>query len=143
MAKRNQHRDEPIPSVEPESGAAIWLRFEGELLELTASAEYPFQILQTTRFEAWIDSIVDLKTNARIVGNVEKMKRGLFGDWKDVGEGVNELRLDFGPGYRIYYARHLQVIVVLLAGGEKSTQRKDFANAKHVWKELKHEITQV
>ena len=64
-----------------------------------------------------------------------------IGDWKDVGEGVNELRLDFGPGYRIYYARHLQVIVILLAGGDKSTQRKDLANAKHVWKELKHELT--
>lgn len=71
------------------------------------------------------------------------MQRGLFGDWKIVGDGVFEMRLDFGAGYRIYYARHGAFVIVLLAGGDKSDQRKAIADAKSLWKGMKNEITQV
>jgi len=128
----------------PEStGDAVRLRLAGEILELTPTAEYPILVLQTDQYEAWINGVADLKTNARITGGVDKMRRGLMGDWKEVGDGVFELRLDFGPGYRVYYGRHGKVVIVLVGGGKKHGQQKDIADARRLWGELKNEITQV
>ena len=119
------------------------LLFQGELLEVALTDEYPIQVLQTKEYETWVESLSDLKTGTRININVDKMQRGLFGDWKVVGDGVFELRLDFGAGYRIYYAKYEAFIIILLGGGDKSDQRKNIANAKRLWKGLKNEITQV
>ncbi len=128
----------------PEEAASVFrLRFQGEVIELEPNTEYPFQLLQTEEYETWADSISDIKTSTRIDVNVDKMQRGLFGDWKIVGDGVFEMRLDFGAGYRIYYARHAAFVVILLAGGDKSDQRKAIADAKRLWKGMKDEITQV
>lgn len=119
------------------------LLFRGELLELVPTAEYPIQVLQTEEYEAWVASLSDIKTSTRINVNVDKMQRGLLGDWKVVGDGVFELRLDFGAGYRVYYAKYGAFIIILLGGGDKSDQRKNIAEAKRLWKGLKNDITQV
>ncbi len=118
------------------------LSFRGETFALTPTAEYPFELLETERYEAWIDGILDLKTNARITNNVGRMRRGLFGDWKDV-DGVFEMRLDFGPGYRVYYARHGKIVIILLGGGDKSSQQKDIKAARELWERVKDEIKEV
>ncbi len=129
------------PQREKDDVLRLW--FRGRLLEFTPTREYPVQVLQTEVYEAWIETIVDLKTSTRINSNVDKMQRGLFGDWKEVGDGVFELRLDFGPGYRVYYAKYRPVAVILLGGGDKKSQQKDIADAKHLWEGLKNDLTQV
>ena len=100
-------------------------------------------VLSTKKYETWINGIVDMRTNVQITRTVGKMRRGLFGDWKDVGEGVFELRLDFGPGYRVYYAKVGHILIALLGGGDKGTQQRDIASAQKLWKELRDEIEQL
>lgn len=149
MKKRKQQPQQD-PTEDVSAGQApeatrdtVRLRLGGEVLELTLTAEYPILVLQTDQYEAWVNGVADLKTNARITGGVDKMRRGLMGDWKEVGDGVFELRLDFGPGYRVYYGRHGKVVIVLLGGGDKHGQQKDIADARRLWGELKNEIMQV
>lgn len=81
-------------------------------------------------YEEWLDGLRDHKTRGRIEAQIGKLRLGNRGRWDSVGEGVYELILDFGPGYRIYFAQIGFVIVLLLCGGDKSTQRKDIAAAK-------------
>jgi len=107
------------------------------------TAEFPFQILQTESYRVWIISVANPTTRARITQNVNKMRRGLFGDWKEIGTGVFEMRIDFGPGYRAYYTKRGNTVIVLLGGGEKSSQRKDIADAERLWEELCNEATEV
>ena len=116
-----------------ENESDLRLRFQGSILELTPVAEFPIQVLETEQYGTWIDGVADLVTKARITSHVNKMRRGLFGDWKEVGSGVFEMRIDFGPGYRAYYARHGKIVVVLLGGGEKGSQQKDIADAQRLW----------
>lgn len=85
----------------------------------------------------WLDSLRDRSGRARIVARLDRLQVGLFGDWKSVGDVVCELRMDFGPGYRVYYARQDDVIVLLLCGGNKSTQAKDIETAHGYWKDFK------
>ena len=151
MKKRNDQQRQPPRAKQAVGGEAegqaandtLMLRLDGELIELTPTVEYPIQILQTEFYETWINSVTDVTTNARITINVDKMRRGLMGDWKDVGSGVVEMRLNFGPGYRVYYGRYGKIVIVLLGGGEKNGQQKDIADAQRVWEKLKNEITQV
>jgi len=91
-------------------------------------------------FTEWVNTL-DKATKARVVRRVGRLRLGHFGDWKSVGEEVFELRLDLGPGYRVYYAQHGQEIIVLLGGGDKKTQHKDIKEAQRLWKECKNEIT--
>lgn len=140
---RHKKADPAGSRPQTEEYAVLRLWFRGELLELVPTVEHPIRALQTEEYEAWIESIVDLKTSTRINSNVDKMQRGLFGDWKEVGSGVLELRLDFGPGYRVYYAKYEKIVIILLGGGDKSSQRKDIIDAKRLWEGLKNEITQV
>ncbi len=86
-------------------------------------------------FEDWYKDIRDSQTRARIRSRITRIRAGNFGDCKSVGSGVNELRLDFGPGFRIYYALANRVIVVLLAGGDKRSQDTDIAYAQELWKD--------
>jgi len=139
---KKPNRAKPAPATQEEA-APYRLRFRGKLLELVPTTEYPIVALQTETFEAWIEGLVDLKTSTRISTSVDRMQRGLFGDWKGVGEGVFEMRLDFGPGYRLYYARQGTFVIVLLGGGDKGEQQKDIADAKRLWEGLKSGITQV
>ncbi len=90
-----------------------------------------------TPFELWIASIQDVKSKARILQRIDRLRIGNFGDCKSVGSGVYELRIHFGPGFRVYFGLAGEAIVLLLCGGNKSTQRKDIINAHNSWKEYK------
>lgn len=80
-------------------------------------------------FEHWLDALRDRRAVARIVARVNRLAAGNFGDCKTVGDGVSELRVDCGPGYRVYFARVGSTVVLLLGGGDKSTQRADIERA--------------
>lgn len=87
-------------------------------------------------FQEWLQSFrKNLPVQARILDRVERLKIPHYGDYKHVGNGVLELRLHFGSGYRIYFAEDGKRIVLLLCGGDKSSQKKDIANAKAYWQE--------
>ncbi len=81
----------------------------------------------------WLHSL-DWKTQERILVRVARMKHGQFGDCKAISRGLYELRLFFGPGYRVYFGEHRGRMILLLAGGDKSTQSKDIKKAKDYWK---------
>ena len=88
-------------------------------------------------FKEWIDNLKDTLGRVRIIKRLDKLEAGHYGDCAPVGDGVQELRLFFGPGYRIYFADYDDFLVILLCGGDKSTQSEDIKKAKMYWKELK------
>jgi putative addiction module killer protein len=85
----------------------------------------------------WLDGLKDEQHRARIVARLDRLQVGLFGDWKSAGGDVCELRLDFGPGFRVYYAQDGATLVLLLCGGEKSSQTSDIKKAHEYWKDYK------
>ncbi len=87
------------------------------------------EIRKTDTFSKWIDGLRDTQGRARVLARIERLSLGNPGDVKAVGEGVSELRIDCGPGYRVYYKKVGQTVVILLAGGDKSTQNKDIKTA--------------
>ena len=91
-------------------------------------------------FEEWYFSLKDKKVKARILARIDRLRDGNFGDWKSLKEGVFELRIAFGAGYRIYFARVENRIVVLLGGGDKGNQQKDIDKAIKLWEKYKDEI---
>jgi putative addiction module killer protein len=88
------------------------------------------ELRQTREFAGWIDSLRDIRGRARIQARIERLAMGNPGDSKAVGEGVCELRIDFGPGYRVYFTRRGRKVVILLAGGDKSSQTRDIRTAR-------------
>ncbi|NEP13027.1 MAG: type II toxin-antitoxin system RelE/ParE family toxin [Symploca sp. SIO2C1] len=84
-------------------------------------------------FERWLDALRDRQARARIKKRLDRIGIGNLGDFKPVGEGVMELRIDYGPGYRIYFAQSGATIILLLCGGDKSTQDQDILRAKQYW----------
>ncbi|MFZ2630766.1 MAG: type II toxin-antitoxin system RelE/ParE family toxin [Desulfosalsimonadaceae bacterium] len=100
--------------------------FKTELLEyLTEDGENPFH--------KWIISLKDRSARARIRVRLNHVRLGNFGDCKPVGKGVNELRVDYGPGYRVYYGKSETTVVILLCGGSKKSQSKDIRLAQAYW----------
>jgi putative addiction module killer protein len=96
------------------------------------------EIVQSEEFEHWIAKLRDLRAQLRIRARIERLSSGNPGDIKPVGAGVAELRVDYGPGYRVYILQRGEVLIVLLCGGDKSTQSKDIKQAKLIaqrWKE--------
>ncbi len=87
------------------------------------------EIRKTENFAKWLDGLHDTRARARILVRIERLAAGNPGDVKAVGEGVSELRIDYGPGYRVYYKKHELKVVILLAGGDKRTQTKDIKAA--------------
>jgi putative addiction module killer protein len=85
----------------------------------------------------WLDGLADRSARARIFARLDRLNAGLFGDWKSVGGGVCELRIDHGPGYRVYYAQDGDALILLLCGGTKRTQAKDIEKAHAYWKDYK------
>lgn len=83
----------------------------------------------------WLNSLRDSASRLRITARIERLGKGLPGDWKSVGSGVFELRIDTGPGYRVYYAHHDKTLILLLCGGDKRTQTKDIERAHEYWKD--------
>ena len=88
------------------------------------------EIRKTEIFVDWLDNLRDNRAKARIIARIDRMEMGNFGDVRPVGDGVNELRIHYGTGYRVYFARRGPVVVILLCGGDKKTQRADIAKAK-------------
>jgi len=95
------------------------------------------QIQQTDAYAKWFAGLRDRVARARIDIRIRRLSLGNAGDVKPVGEGVSELRVDHGPGYRVYFIQRGEVVIVLLAGGDKSTQDKDIRNAKALANDLK------
>ncbi len=95
--------------------------------------------IRSSDFDAWLLGIKDLKAKARILARLQSAIQGNFGDCEPVGEGVSEMRIHAGAGYRVYYTRTGKTVYFLLAGGDKSTQSKDIAHAKKLARELKEE----
>ncbi|PIO96130.1 conserved hypothetical protein [uncultured Pleomorphomonas sp.] len=87
------------------------------------------EIRQTEQFEGWLARLADRQARSRILVRIDRLALGNPGDVKPVGQGVSELRVDYGPGYRVYFVRRGEKLIVLLAGGDKRTQAKDIADA--------------
>ena len=94
------------------------------------------EIRKTEIFAKWIDGLKDVRALARILVRIERLAAGNPGDVTAVGEGISELRIDYGPGYRVYYKKQRQKVVILLAGGDKRTQAKDIKTALHLAQNL-------
>jgi putative addiction module killer protein len=88
-------------------------------------------------FEAWLDDLGDKRVVARVFARLARVRQGSLGDCRPVGEGVSELRVDYGPGYRVYFGQKGRALVVLLCSGDKRTQDRDIRLAKQFWPEFK------
>ena len=95
-----------------------------------------FEVRQTERFVNWIADLRDTTVRLRIAARLRRLEQGHLGDVKAVGDGVRELRIDHGPGYRIYFVQRGLEIVVLLCGGDKSSQKTDIVTARRLAKEV-------
>lgn len=96
------------------------------------------EVRQTDLFANWLLKLRDQEARQRIQIRLRRMSLGNFGDVKTVGGGVSELRIDYGPGYRLYFTQRGSVVVILLVGGTKQTQQADIAKAKEIAKEWRH-----
>jgi putative addiction module killer protein len=88
-------------------------------------------------FERWLENLRDKRAQSRIARRIRQVQAGTFGDCKPVGECVLELRIDVGAGYRVYFARQGTTLIILLCGGDKSSQDKDIERAKGFWTDWK------
>ena len=94
------------------------------------------EIRKTDRFAHWLDELRDIQARARVQARIERLAGGNPGDVEPVGEGVSELRIDYGPGYRVYFKQRGHELIILLAGGDKSTQAKDIKAALRLARNL-------
>ncbi len=92
--------------------------------------------LQSDEFAAWLSGLADLRGKVRIARRIEQAEAGNFGDCEPVGEGVSEMRIHYGPGYRAYFTRRGDVVYLLLLGGDKSTQKRDIKRAREMARKL-------
>ena len=95
-----------------------------------------FTVRLTQEFQDWLDSLRDRRAQIRIVARLRLAEAGSLGDWKSIGGELAEMRVDFGPGYRLYFTRRDRVLIVVLAGGDKSSQARDIQRAKRLLGEL-------
>jgi len=97
-----------------------------------------FFIEKTIEFDKWLRKLKDLKSKAKILFRIQKIENdGHYGDCKPVGNGIKELRVNFAKGYRVYFKEKDGKIIILLVGGEKSSQQNDIKKAKEIWNNLK------
>jgi putative addiction module killer protein len=94
------------------------------------------EVRKTDVFARWLDELRDTQARARVQVRIERLIAGNPGDVAPVGEGVSELRIDIGPGYRVYYKKHGRELILLLAGGNKSTQARDIKAALRLARNL-------
>ena len=94
------------------------------------------EVRRTAVFAKWLDGLRDLRGRARVLARIERLIAGNPGDVRPVGGGVSELRIDHGPGYRVYYWQRGQELVILLAGGDKGSQKRDIRTAQRLASEL-------
>ena len=99
-----------------------------------------FFIEKTTEFDKWFRKLKDLRAKAKILFRIQKLENDEhFGEFKPVGNGINELKINYAKGYRIYFKETDGKIIILLIGGDKSTQQKDIEKATQIWNKLKKE----
>lgn len=94
------------------------------------------EIRKTEVFARWLDNLRDIHARARVQARIERLATGNPGDVKPVGEGVSELRIDYGPGYRVYFRKRGRELIILLAGGDKSSQASDIKTALRLARNL-------
>ena len=93
------------------------------------------EVVQSDTFSNWLSRLADRKARARIQARIERLASGNPGDVEPVGNGISEMKISYGPGYRVYFLQRGRFVVVLLCGGDKSTQRTDIKNAKLIAKD--------
>ena len=91
-----------------------------------------FEVLKTKEFQDWLVALVDERAQALITARIGRLAAGNPGNVRSVGDGVSEMKIDFGPGYRVYFTRTGRTVLLLLCGGDKSTQAKDIQRAKRI-----------
>jgi putative addiction module killer protein len=96
-------------------------------------------INKTPEFQKWMQKLKDFRAKVHILSRLTQVEGGNLGDFKSVGNGVLEMRINYGPGYRLYFAKDGESIILLLIGGEKSTQDQDIIKAKNIWQGFKNE----
>ncbi len=95
-----------------------------------------YEIRRTDTFSKWLDRLRDARVRVRVLSRLTRAEEGNLGDTKPVGESVSEMRIDYGPGYRIYFTKRRNTIVVLLVGGDKSSQEQDIKRAIQLARDL-------
>ena len=111
-------------------------------LAATPSLEVTFlEVNGVEPFTRWFRGLRDNMARQKITTRLRTVSSGSFGDTTPIGEGVSELRIDYGPGYRIYYGQRGSTVVIIISGGDKSTQTADTQRAKELWKEYKNALT--
>lgn len=95
-----------------------------------------FTVQLTSQFEEWLDQLDDRRAQVRIAARLRQAEAGNLGDWKSIGGEISEMRVNFGPGYRLYFTRRGKVLIVMLAGGDKSSQATDIRRAKRMLEQL-------
>jgi putative addiction module killer protein len=95
-----------------------------------------FTVRLTEEFQDWLDGLKDKRAQVRIVARLRRAEAGNLGDWASVGNEVSEMRVHFGPGYRLYFTRRESVLIIVLAGGDKSTQSSDIRRALRIASEI-------
>jgi len=99
-----------------------------------------FTVRLTAEFEAWLDGLRDKKAQVRIAARLRLAEAGNLGDWNSIAGAISEMRVNFGPGYRLFFTRRGRILIVMLNGGDKSTQAKDIKRAQQILKELESEL---
>ena len=95
------------------------------------------RVVRSATFDRWLRKLNDRRAAARVLVRIERLAAGNPGDVKPVGHGVSELRIDYGPGYRVYYGREGDAIVILLCGGDKRSQARDIERAEAYWRDYR------
>jgi putative addiction module killer protein len=94
------------------------------------------EVRKTAHFAKWIDGLRDIRARARVQARIERLAAGNPGDVKPVGEGVSEMRIDYGPGYRVYFKKRGRLLIILLVGSDKRTQSRDIKTALRLARDL-------
>jgi putative addiction module killer protein len=103
-----------------------------DIVQCVNHSSHMIELVKSASFDRWLIDLKDVRARARIEVRIRRMSLGNPGDVKPVGAGVSEMRVDYGPGYRVYFMQRGLVVIVLLCGGEKSTQARDIARAKSI-----------
>lgn len=106
------------------------------LSRMSGISDIMFEIRRTDIFATWLNGLRDDRAVAHIANRIKRMENGHFGDVAPVGEGVSEMRVHHGPGYRVYFIQHNHVIIILLCGGDKASQKRDIQKAKRLAQEV-------